>query len=100
MPGFSKQIPHACTQEEALSRLQDFVAGVKRKYGELASEVQGEWVENMLDFSVTAMGLRIQGKLVVQTFLADIDVKYPFAAALFAGRIEETITRELQQVLA
>lgn len=100
MPGFSKQIAHACSREEALARLKDFVAGVKRKYGDLASEVSGEWAENVLDFNVLAMGIRIQGTLAVEEFLAFIEVKYPFAAAVFAGRIEETITRELQQTLA
>ena len=100
MPGFSKQIAHPRTQDDAVERVRDFVGGVKRKYGDLASEVTGEWVRNQLEFSVTALGMRVQGKLSLVDYLAHVEVKYPFAAAFFAGRIEDTITRELQEALA
>ena len=100
MPGFTRQITHTLTQEDAVGRLKGFVTGVEQKYGDLASEVSGEWAENMLHFKVVAMGFRIQGKLLVEAFIANIEVQYPFTAALFAGRIEETITRELKQALA
>jgi Putative polyhydroxyalkanoic acid system protein (PHA_gran_rgn) len=99
MPGFKQQISHAHVQALAVERLKNFAEVVKEKYANIATQSESNWQENTLTFFVVAMGLRIDGQLIVQDYLAVVEVKYPFAAALFAGRIEETITSHLREAL-
>jgi hypothetical protein len=46
------------------------------------------------------MGFTISGKLTVQDKLAKVEGQLPLAAAMFRGRIEESIKSEMQKELA
>jgi hypothetical protein len=99
MPGFTQRVPHPHEKTLAIEKLKQFATIVNEKYGSLTSHSESNWQENRLFFFVVAMGLRIDGQLLVEDYAAEVEVKYPFAAALFAGRIEETIIQHLREAL-
>jgi hypothetical protein len=100
MPSFSVTVPHSLGQAEALARVGRFLENVQRDYAAYLSDVQGEWLENRLQFGFRASGLPISGQLVVQESEVHVAGPLPLAAALFRGRIERSIHDELQKLLS
>lgn len=100
MPGFSTQVSHPLDQATAVEKLKGLLGGLQAKYKDVASDVQGAWTDNVLDFSLKVMGFAITGKVTVQDKLALVEGKLPLAAAMFRGRIEESIKGEMEKELA
>ena len=86
--------------QAAVDRLKGLLDGLKTKYQEVASDVQGTWTGNVLDFSLKVMGFSITGKVTVLDRLATVEGQIPLAAVMFRGRIEESIKHEMQKELA
>jgi hypothetical protein len=100
MPAYAVSIPHALGRDDALARVQRFLDNVERDYAAHVSEVEGEWVENRLQFGFRATGMPISGTLVVEEAIVHVTGPLPLAAALFRGRIEQTIRDQLQRLLS
>lgn len=100
MPSFSTQVPHPLSQQDAVEKLKGLMDSLKTKYKETASEVQGTWAGNVMDFSMKVMGFKIAGKVTVEDKQARVEGSLPLAAAMFRGRIEESIKTELQKELS
>ncbi len=100
MPSFSTQVPHPLDQQTAVSKLTGLMNAMQAKYKDVASNVQGTWADNVLNFSLKVMGFTIQGKVTVEDKVAHVEGKLPLAAAMFRGRIEESIKTEMEKELA
>jgi hypothetical protein len=100
MPSFSIEVPHTLDQSTAIAKLTGLIDALQTKYKDVASNVEGNWTDNVLAFSLKVMGFTITGKLTVQDKLATVQGQLPLAAAMFRGRIEESIKSELQKELA
>lgn len=100
MPSFSTEVPHQLGREEAIGRLKNFLDQVAEKYKDQVSQLDGEWTENVLDFSLTTYGFKITGKLTVEDDVARMDGQLPFAAVAFRGKIEQSIGAELKKALS
>lgn len=100
MPSFSTQVSHSLDQQTAVHRLNGLMNGLQAKYKDVASDVQGTWTDNVLNFSLKVMGFTITGKVTVQDQVANVTGQLPLAAALFRGRIEESIKSEMEKELA
>lgn len=100
MPGFNASVPHELGAEEATSRLRGFVDKVLDRFGDQIQSSDGSWTDNVLDFSLTAMGMTVQGKLTVEDQLAKVEGQLPFMALPFKGKIEESIASELASELS
>jgi putative polyhydroxyalkanoic acid system protein len=100
MPSFSTQVPHPLDQQSAVEKLTGLLVALQTKYKDVASDVQGTWADNVLNFSLKVMGFKITGKVTVQDKLATVEGQIPMAAAMFRGRIEESIKSELQKELS
>jgi hypothetical protein len=100
MPGFTTKIPHPYEKQAAIERLNDFLPRVREQYKELASDVSGQWEGDTLKFAVATMGMTVQGTLTVEDRLATVQAQLPLAAAMFAGRIEDSIRKEVEKVLS
>jgi hypothetical protein len=100
MPSFSIDVPHTLDQQSAVTKLTGLMSALQHKYKDVASDVQGTWVDNILNFSLKVMGFTVSGKVTVQDQQAKVEGQLPLAAAMFRGRIEESIKTELQKELA
>jgi len=100
MPSYHVSVPHQLGREVARNRLEQFLEGVQHEYAAYISNVQGAWAGDQLQFSFTATGLAIRGTMQVEESAVQVSGPLPLAAALFRGRIEQTIRDELQKLLA
>jgi hypothetical protein len=99
MPGFQVNVPHGLGKEQATERLKVFLQKVAERYKDQVSRMEGNWVENVLTFAMTTYGFTISGKLTVEDSSARIEGQLPFAALAFKGKIEKSISDELQKQL-
>jgi Putative polyhydroxyalkanoic acid system protein (PHA_gran_rgn) len=100
MPSYQVSVPHQLGRDAARNRVELFLEAVQRDYAAQISNVQGGWTGDQLQFSFVAMGLSIRGTMVVEESAVQVFGPLPLAAALFRGRVEQTIREELQKLLA
>jgi hypothetical protein len=100
MPSFAVEVPHPLDQQAAVSKLSGLMGALQHKYKDVASDIQGSWADNVLNFSLKVMGFTVSGKVTVQDKLAKVEGQLPLAAAMFRGRIEESIKSEMQKELS
>ena len=100
MPKFNTEVNHPFSTEEAAERLKAFMDRIAERYGDRLSQLDGEWTENVLNFSLTTYGFKISGALTVEDKIVKLNGQLPFAAMAFRGKIEGGIAKELQRVLS
>ncbi len=99
MPSFTVQVPHALPPEQAVARLQEFLAQVRAEHGDRVQNLRGEWSGPRLDFAFTALGLAIEGRMFVHAEAVHVEGALPLAGMFFRGTIEQTIRGELVRLL-
>ncbi len=99
MATFNTDVAHELGKEEALTRLKGFLEGVKQQYKDQVSELDGHWDDNVLTFSMTTYKIKIEGKLTVEDKSVNVQGTLPLYAAMFKGRIQQSITSELEREL-
>ena len=72
---------------------------MREQYGDFVTELEGDWNNNVLSFSLKTYGFKIDGTLTVEDQLARLHGNLPFAALVFRGKIEQSITGELRRIL-
>jgi hypothetical protein len=100
MPSFSTEVPHQLGKEQATQRLKSFIEMVSQRFKEQVSRMEGSWEDHELNFSLTTYGFNISGQLTVEDDRAHLTGELPLAAAIFKGKIEESIAEELRRELA
>ncbi len=100
MPSFNTKVEHQLGQDEAANRLKKLLEQVRKKYGGFVTDLQEEWTENVLTFSLKTYGFKIDGTLTVEDQLACLSGNLPFAALAFRGKIEQSIVSELRRELS
>ena len=99
MPGFGSEVGHQLGQDAAIERLKTFLDRVRERYKDQVSKLDGEWNANVLNFSLTTYGFTLDGVLTVEESLVTLAGTLPFAAIAFRGKIESSITAELEKAL-
>ncbi len=100
MPRFTSEVEHQLGQEEAVLRLRKLLDQVRQQYSDFVTELNGNWVDNVLTFSLKTYGFKIDGTLTVDDQLARLAGNLPFAALAFRGKIEQSIMTELRRELS
>lgn len=100
MPEFCTEVRHDLGAPEATDRLTRFVEQVRSQYQEQVSQVDGQWQDHVLTFSITTYGFTIDGTLAVHDDRAEVRGTLPFAALPFRGKIEQSIASELRRELS
>ncbi len=100
MPRFTSEVEHQLGKDEALLRLKKLLEQVRRQYSEFVTELNGDWADNVLTFSLKTYGFKIDGTLTVDDQLAHLSGSLPFAALPFRGKIEQSIMSELRRELS
>ena len=100
MPSYQVVVPHSLGIDEACARLRVLLSEVRNDYAALMSDVSGSWTGNLLRFNFKAAGMPVSGELIVEEASVKVCGQLPLAAALFRGRIEQTIRDELKKLLS
>lgn len=100
MPSFSAEVSHTLGQAAATDRLKDFVQDAQQRFGEHVSAMDGSWNDNVLDFSLSAFGMKITGTMTVDESGVRVAGQLPLTAMPFRGKIQQTIAAELEQALS
>ena len=100
MPSLSLTHSHSLGKQEALDRLQRFLARVKERHQDKVSNLQETWNDNQMTYSFSAYGFSVKGDMVVEDDQVKVNGQLPIAAMMFKGKIEQTIKDELNRVLA
>src|SRR6056297_1022585 len=100
MPSFNTEVAHQLGQHEATDRLKQFLEKVRERYQDQVGNLSGEWQDSVLKFSLTTYGINVDGVLTVEDRVARLEGKLPFAAMPFRGKIEQSITAELERELS
>jgi len=100
MPGMKIVVPHTLTVEEAMARIRNLLAGIKRDYGDRVSDLEERWTGDRGEFAFRAMGFAVSGTLHVRSGEVELDGQYPWAAAPFKGKIESMIRDRATQLLS
>ena len=99
MPAFNTEVPNPLSKEDAVEKLKGFMSTVAEKFKDQISGMESEWNANVLNFAFTAMGFKISGVMTVEEDQVAIQGDLPFAAAMFRGKIESDISKELEKAL-
>lgn len=100
MPSFSTEVAHQLGKTQATERLKTFLEQVRLKYQDFVSDLQGNWTDNVLTFSLKTYGFAIAGTLTIEDTSARLAGTIPFAAIAFRGKIEQSIASELRRELS
>jgi len=100
MPSFNTEVSHQLGQHEASERLKRLLDQVREQYRDFVTEIQGDWADNVLTFSLKTYGFKIDGTLTVEDEVARLTGNLPFAALAFRGKIEQSIGSELRRELS
>lgn len=100
MPRMEMSIPHKLGREEALRRVKDKADFLQKTYGAQASQSDQEWKDNVLTFTIQAMGMRVPGSVTVDEAEVRLAADLPLMAMAFKGVAERRVRDELEQMLA
>ncbi len=99
MAKISLTVTHDLGREEALQRLQSESDMLKRTFGDTVSDLQENWDEGSLDFSLVTYGMKVSGDVVVDAAEVVTNIKIPMAALMFKGTIEGRVRERLEKLL-
>jgi hypothetical protein len=91
-------VVHKLGLSEARRRLEE-------KMGELMEQYEGKftlestWKDNTLLFKLAAMGVKTEGTLEIKDTTVTLSGTVPLVAIAFKKRIEESIKRDLEEIL-
>ncbi len=100
MPSFSTEVPHHMGKSAAKARLESFLSTIEKKYKGQIGQLQGDWLDDVLKFSFSTFGIKIDGRLTVEEDKIVLDGELPFSAMMFKGKISQGIKDAIEKELA
>ena len=94
------EVPHQLSKEEALSRVKNLLADLRKEQGHLVSDVKEEWKGEKGKFQFSAKGFDLSGIIQVNDNSVNIDADLPFALSFFKGMIKNVIQERAETLLA
>ena len=93
-------IPHNLPQQEALTRIRGLLEQLRKEQAGTISDVNETWNGNEGDFSFSAKGFDLAGKITVEENQVSINSQLPFALSFFKGKISEVIREKAGELLS
>ena len=93
-------IPHTLPPQEALSRIQGLLQQLQREQAGTVKDVSEKWNGNEGEFSFSAKGFDLSGKIKVEDNQVRINGQLPFALSFFKGKISEVIREKAGELLS
>ncbi|MGE5679287.1 MAG: polyhydroxyalkanoic acid system family protein [Bacillota bacterium] len=100
MPKMNISVPHNLGAGEAQNRIKNLVGDLKKQFGDQIDNVQESWEGNKGNFSFRAMGMSIDGNILVKPDSVSLEGNLPLTAMPFKGTIERTIKDQLSSLLS
>lgn len=94
------EIPHSLPRKEALTRIQGLLQKLQHEQKDTIKNVSEQWNDNEGDFSFSAKGFDLSGKIKVEEDRVKIDGQLPFALSFFKGMISQVIKEKAGELLA
>jgi hypothetical protein len=95
----SIRVPHKLTQAEARRRIESGIADLSRQHAGKLANVQQAWTDNRMDFTFSAMGQSMGGRIDVEPSDVVINVDLPWLLAMLADKIKPQIQQEASKML-
>jgi hypothetical protein len=93
-------IPHNLSQGEALTRIQGLLKQLQEEQKDTIRNVSEQWNGNEADFSFSAKGFDLAGKIRVEENSVTINGQLPFALSFFKGAISNVIKEKAGKLLS
>jgi putative polyhydroxyalkanoate system protein len=100
MPAFTAEVPHSLGQKAARERLDHFLDKIGEKYKGQISDLSGAWNDDVLSFSFSTFGIKINGTMTVDDNMVRLNGELPFSAMIFKGKIVGGIQEALAKALS
>lgn len=99
MPKIQVEENHTLGQKIALERIKNLLESLKADFGQNINDLKENWNGSSGDFSFRAMGMKVEGQVMVGHDLVKLEGKIPLAALPFKSTIENTIREEIKKLL-
>ena len=93
-------IPHNLPQQEALTRIQGLLGQLRKEQAGTISDVNETWNGNEGEFSFSAKGFDLSGKITVEKNKVSINSQLPFALSFFKSKIGDVIREKAGELLS
>lgn len=93
-------LPHELPQQEALTRIQGLLRKLQIEQKDSIKDVSETWNGNEGEFSFSAKGFDISGKIKVEENLVCINGRLPFVLSFFKEKISELIKEKAGEILS
>ncbi len=85
------EIPHQLPRQEALDRIQGMLRKLQEEQKDTIRNVSEKWEGNEGEFSFSAKGFDLSGKIRVEENSVSINGELPFALSFFKSQISRVI---------
>lgn len=85
------EIPHQLPRQEALDRIQGMLRKLQEEQKDTIRNVSEKWEGNEGEFSFSAKGFDLSGKIRVEENSVNINGELPFALSFFKSQISRVI---------
>ena len=93
-------IPHSLSQQEALIRIQGLLQKLQQEQKDTIRDVSETWNGNEGEFSFSAKGFDLAGKIRVEENRVSINGQLPFLLSFFKEKISEVIKEKADKLLS
>ena len=93
-------IPHDLPEQEALVRIQGLLQQLQQEQVGTVTDVSEIWNGNEGQFSFSAKGFDLSGKIKVEEKRVNINGQLPFALSFFKGKISDLIREKAGELLS
>src|SRR5271169_4867839 len=87
-------IPHRLGKDEALRRLKNGLGKAVANFGHLFSVKEETWIENHLQFRISALGQTASGSIDVAVDHVRLELFLPWLLAKLVGALQPLIRKE------
>lgn len=100
MPKFSVTVDHSSERSLAVQKLREHFEASKEAVAEQVSNVVESWDEaGNLDFSFSALGFNVKGRMETGDDQVSVKGELPFAALPFRGALENQIAERIRDAI-
>ena len=100
MPKLNISVTHNLPQDEALGRIKNLLAELKREFANDIRNLRERWRGNAGNFRFSTRGFSASGTLTIRRETVELSLNIPLAALPLKGKIESTIRRRARSLLA
>lgn len=92
-------IPHRLSRDEARTRIQTTLAGLKTQHAARLANIEEQWSADHMDFRLAVMGQSITGRVDIRDSTVDLAIDLPWILAMLADKVRGEVQREGTKLL-